>query len=548
MELLFHLLLLHLLLALAATKEILLDDGSIIITPNKIVNSNVEALLFIIKGANISPKSYVTLALQIQATSPLKHWISIPQIKNNMTNPVAIEVKNKEIIAKLEIVGMKAQKKIYAGHSEGGAMLQLWTPYTKDTVDAQILLGSFITRAFKNDYHFSYPVPTLTVGAELDGLCRVTRIAEAYYTQLIDPYNVDIDSNNKKFPVTIISGASHMQFASGIPPDFVYEHDLAPEISYDEAHELIAQDMSDYMSSLIIDAKDSEESMTRLQTRLKKTATFVNPIIEALNLEGYHNFRPPCLCNTDNCDASSDCNAMCPWTDLISQRTMGGGLDGLTINNRDSQHDVWETNPVHLPAVLNNCTSPVGCVLSTQTVTQVTYHTGEDLEIWKKHFDVPFLDTGFSPIAAFELRTKMSSRQQIYTEAGLSNVDFDSVDGGNVRCGEINQKAIDWAYDSAGENTNNRFSSIGQPFIIGPDKPVCPAGPCFIWEELERKESEDGKSIVVTAPFFDTPIDFWLPMTRGFHYCKVLSPAMAIEHMYVDGLRKFGSLKAQAKL
>lgn len=424
-------------------------------------------------------------------------------------------------------------------------MLQLWTPYTNDVVDAQILLGSFITRMFKDNYHFSYPTPTLTIGAELDGLCRVTRIAEAYYTQLIDPYNTDVESNKKKFPVTIILGATHMQFASGTPPEFVYEHDLAPEISYDAAHVLIAQDISDYMSSLIIDAKDSEESASRLATRLDQTLTFVNPIIEALNLEGYHNFRPPCLCNTDNCDISPDCNALCPWTDLVSQRTMGDGLEGLTINNRDSQHDVWETNPVHLPVVLNNCTSPDGCILSTQTVTQVTYHTGEDLEIWKKHFDVPIIDSGFSPIAAFELRTKMSSRQQIYTKAGLSDVDFDSVDGGNVRCGEINQKAIDWAYANAGENTNKRFTSVGQPFIIGPDKPVCPAGPCFIWEELERKESDDGKSISVIAPFFDTAIDFWLPMTRGFHYCKVLSPAMAMEHLYVDGLRKFGSLKAQ---
>lgn len=30
-----------------------------------------------------------------------------------------------------------------------------------------------------------YPVPSLTIGGELDGVVRVTRIAEAYYTQTV---------------------------------------------------------------------------------------------------------------------------------------------------------------------------------------------------------------------------------------------------------------------------------------------------------------------------------------------------------------------------
>lgn len=97
-----------------------LDDESIILTPEKLIRSNVEALLFIVQGADIPPSAYVPLALQIQESSSLKLWIAIPQFKNNMTNPVAIEVKSREIIAKMEIIGMKATKRFYAGHSLGG--------------------------------------------------------------------------------------------------------------------------------------------------------------------------------------------------------------------------------------------------------------------------------------------------------------------------------------------------------------------------------------------------------------------------------------------
>jgi hypothetical protein len=156
---------------------------------------------------------------------------------------------------------------------------------------------------------------------------------------------------------------------------------------------------------------------------------------------------------------------------------MGSGLEGLRINDTDSFHDVWETEPtVHLPSVKNTCTTPDGCKLDTTTVTQGAYHTGEDLEIWKKHFDVPMLDSGFLPISAFELKTKMNSRESIYTHAGVADTDFKTLDGTGVRCGEINQRAIDYGNEQAGKRTLSRFAAHGQPYVVGPDIDVCPAG------------------------------------------------------------------------
>jgi hypothetical protein len=40
-----------------------------------------------------------------------------------------------------------------------------------------------------------------------------------------------------------------------------------------------------------------------------------------------------------------------------------------------------------------------------------------------------------------------------------------------------------------------------------------------------------------------TPLDYWEKDAAGFHYCKLLSPAYAAEWIYVDGLRKYRSLK-----
>ena len=172
------------------------------------------------------------------------------------------------------------------------------------------------------------------------------------------------------------------------------------------------------------------------------------------------NFRPPCYCKTDVCPPEDTCTNNCPFTDMVSQPVMGSGYPNgsIYINNTDSQHDVAKVFPDPLPKVLNTCNTPGNdCVLNTQTATQVAYHTGSELDVWRLHFNTSFMDTGFYPVSAFELKTKMSSRQRIYSSAGVANVSFDDVDGQGVRCGEINQASIDWALANAGESITHKF-------------------------------------------------------------------------------------------
>ncbi len=52
---------------------------------------------------------------------------------------------------------------------------------------------------------FNYPVPTLTLGGELDGLTRVTRIAESFYQ--CEKQQIGI----QQFPVIVLPGVSHFQ-------------------------------------------------------------------------------------------------------------------------------------------------------------------------------------------------------------------------------------------------------------------------------------------------------------------------------------------------
>ncbi|CAF0984143.1 unnamed protein product [Didymodactylos carnosus] len=93
-------------------------------------------------------------------------------------------------------------------------------------IQGQILTGSFLLRKYRNST--TYPVSTLALFDELDGLC-VTRITESFYFY-------------SKYPhfTIVVKGMNHMQTASGKPPSHIEKNDLVTEISDTDAHEQLA--------------------------------------------------------------------------------------------------------------------------------------------------------------------------------------------------------------------------------------------------------------------------------------------------------------------
>merc|ERR1711968_255532 len=190
---------------------------------------------------------------------------------------------------------------------------------------------------------------------------------------------------------------------------------------------------------------------------------------------------------------------------------------------------------------------------------QHLYDNAGEVDIWRLHGSVDWADTGFLPIAAKELKTKLKSRQAVWEAVNLQNVSFDYTDkptleGGVAdRCAEINQASIDWATSKLPEATRSRFEEYGQQMIIGPDLSTCIAGPCWIWDNLKWQEDDDSNTVTIQSVWFGSEnknpypcgTDKKLPCDAGMHYCKILSPARALEWMYVDGLKnKLGLNKA----
>ena len=509
----------------------------------KAIKEGTPVGLVIVQGAQIPADTYIPLAQQIMLRSPFALSVSIPTFALNTPEPLVLKGGIEKAEASLHAAGLPKEAPMFlAGHSLGGAMLQDYVAGCTNCA-GQILMGAGLLRKYRGK---KYPVNTLTIDGTLDGLYRVTRQAENYYhfNRGDSP-----SSNQYNFPVVVYEGVSHMQFASGPPPALVKKEDLKPEVSIEAAHNMTAGTIANFLNvqaaQLTIPGwvfGDASDSKAALEKEVQATGTLVAPIIASLEQEGFIHFKAPC--NSDypmpNCPAyprypgkqkgttpQTDCTCGTPWVQTVAQKVMGG-LDTVQFDVTDSIHAVSDINPIHLPKVWNTCASTSGCKLNITTVTQQVYDKLDGF------------DTGFSHTSAAELRVKMVSRQNAWVSAGIKNANFNQTDVSPQTCADINKLAMKWALDHAGPSALARFNKIGEPLTFGNDLGPYNAGPLWIYNPLKYEDSKTAMNI--QSPMMHTPLDYGIKAAAGFHYCKLLSPARAMEWIYIDGLRTKGGL------
>jgi hypothetical protein len=414
----------------------------------------------------------------------------------------------------------------------------------KVPVVGQVLMGGFLQRKY-NWPTKTYPVTTLTVGGELDGLARCTRLAEAFYAA----------DGSSDFPVVIVPGMTHMQFSSGNPPALVHARDLLPEITYDEAYTAVSELVASYFEKV---AGVGDGSV--LAKAVAATGAFVKPIIKAYELEGARYFNSPKQYGgpLQNTCVKGGCEGKSSWTPKAQE--LISSVPGWTLSLSNQYVDVSSTplggGEFHLPKITNDT--------STKTITITTFSQGswDDAKPswfeWKEIFDE--FDTGFVATSAEELGTKLASRQCTLIQ-GLGQVDTPfSVDDPQF-CAQTNEQAYEWAQQNAGSAAADRFKKYGQKYVFADDIPKA-GGPLFINARLQFNDATDanGEQVIsVAAPMQKTEIDYWkkhfgpiprpssVPDPGCFHYCKLLSPARAMEWLYVDSLRLKRSLSTSTQ-
>ncbi|OAB61524.1 hypothetical protein AY599_26570 [Leptolyngbya valderiana BDU 20041] len=522
----------------------------IVIQPSQ--PEGIEVAIVFIQGEGIPIDRYCPIAKSIQDAAPnLKIWVGIPQFIGDSPIPRETGLAIDKVLSQMKQEGMPDTDNIFfIAHSVGGIAIQKYLKSFPERAKGQILMGSFLNKTYVSQLsdagktEIQYSVPTLTIGGTLDGLARITRIATAFWYQQINP-ETETDLDN--FPVVAIEGATHMQFASGEPVSYVADFDLKPQISDEEVRQQIGQLAYHFLNTQLPDT-DTKDSRVFLKEKCFETQQTLQPILDAFLMEGYNGFKPACYrVEIDNQPRNDPkCTAYSPWIQERANPIMAGRDRSpvpFDITAIDSFHRSYTYNPfanpsVHIPRIeppLNNGKPPCDgnqqtateCTLTVSSVTQALYNFLDDF------------DTGFFPIAAFSLRSKLNSRQKIWQYAGVSNPNFEETDGSS-RGNEINQNVYQWALEHAGDKARQYFDKFGIQMAMGEDSvPFIAAGPLWIWvyPKYNYVTINNEQFCQVKARVMKTPINYFIPSARGFHYCQLLSPATVMEWIYIDGLR-----------
>ncbi|CAE7417721.1 unnamed protein product, partial [Symbiodinium sp. CCMP2592] len=336
-------------------------------------------------------------------------------------------------------------------------------------------------------------------------------------------------------------------------------------VSVEAGHAMIGQAVSDYFTSLFGSGSIKQAAQQKIVDAVKKTGEILDPVLAALHLEGYHYLNPPC--NSDfptnpTCqypkypDKSllppagppkplppADCTCGSEWVANTAANIVAGfeqtPASQSKLVSKDAFHDVSDVRPFHLPHIFEPkpgtaCTDPAKCYINATTVSMPIYDFKDDF------------DTGLWPVTASEFRTKFKSREALQQAAGLPNVNYTATDESNTKiCQSINQAAYDWALKSASSKARERFLKHGQPYVFLEDKKsgFGVTGPTWIHDALSYTPSKDKKTVEVQSHYFPLKNknlgDVPFIQTVGYHYCKLLSPARAMEWIYVDGLKEF---------
>lgn len=504
-----------------------------------------ELAVVFIQGEGIPPERYLPVAAAIQRhASDQRLWVAIPRFLGDSPIPRETPLLVAQARRALQRRGMAADTPcLFVAHSVGGIAIQKFLKAFPEQGIGQVLMGSFLGRwnlgglDAQGRTLIDYPRPTLTLAGTLDGLARISRFAIGHWLQQV---NAAPSCRPECFPVVTIEGACHMQFASGEPVPYVAAFDLLPTAAEAEVHEQIGALVAAFLPTC---RAGEPVPSPALADAVARSGAWLQPLIDALQMEGYNGFKPACY-NTAETNSRTDpcCTPYAPWIQERANALMAGepeapvrfGITALDSFHRSYTYNPFAKPPVHVPQITAEGEPGQPLQVHVTSVTQALYGV------------FTALDTGFFPVAAYSLRCKLNSRQSFWSHGGVADPSFTDTDGPS-RGQPINEAAFRWTLEAMADGPRRRFEELGQPMRMQADTERPAVGPLWIWSypRYRYQQQQEGLVYGLSCTVMKTPLDYPIRAASGFHYGQLLSPAAAMEWICIDGLRLRASLSGR---
>jgi len=160
-----------------------------LVTLDAVTDKGTDIAIVWIQGAMCDNAAYADIAKSVQeegAKNGQRIFVGLPSFIAGSPDPVSLPGKVSSTVEALRDLGFTGDNIVMAGHSLGGVMAQGYTESNTETIKAQVLMGSVLTRekhTINEDgtTQMNYGVPTMAVTGSKDGLMRISRAAESYW-------------------------------------------------------------------------------------------------------------------------------------------------------------------------------------------------------------------------------------------------------------------------------------------------------------------------------------------------------------------------------
>ncbi|KAK3780052.1 hypothetical protein RRG08_061820 [Elysia crispata] len=441
-----------------------------------------EVGLIFIPGTNMKSDQYNETARVIQESTELRVWVALTgDYQNDKVYTTEISSAIEDAISELKKAGMTSELYAGVGHGWGGYYLQEYAQSSNKKLKALVLMGSATSRTTSLR---DFPIPVLTLAAELDGVTRITRIAVEY--EKLTHNMTSFFKGLYRTPVIYIEGANHAQFASGGLNSHIKLFDLKANVTEEDAHREIGKYFNAFLTvTFSSDDSKIDEALNQLSDAFLQTVKKFQPFLDVRNLD------------TDGEESM--------WTILAQEYFADEYGDRVAVSNEILESPWFFAKE---PIISFNDDDMIIRTIALIHAEEESYdpHWAMDME---------------SPL---EINMKLVSKDAIWKALGKQRDRILRSEPNT--CRSLNQLAVILALSASTEKARERYLSQGRPIILESDT----NGIFFMWgpSPLEMWENESGLHVSAISLISDQ-----------YHYCKVMSPYRAMEWINVDSLRDY---------
>lgn len=498
------------LVAVALGRAGVAADEDIILPPVYTSPALPERLLIFMPGGLVPNEHYKLTGQAIQnASVGVRLTVVIPEVFQKLCIiqcPVSsgcflLKQRIDAAVAKSGFKGQNPKEDTFvAGHSLGATCVKNFVVAYNYEFAGILEFGGYVDMTGEASVA-NFSIPVLHMAGELDGGgARPSTLAGLYGQSKEYAQTHGLEAALTKKPVHVLEGLDHSDFCPGF---FVTKtKDCKPEVTQEAALATIGTAASAFLH---LNSPTSLEIKTSAMATMKKMLNFTKemcePYLTAFQLEKGQVASPPTGVPAG------------PWCEVAQHQVVG-------LSAQDS--DKLKVEP---------------CKLITAGLHQFEHQHTNYTILPDGKLDV----TCFSDVEPPE--TSITGSQFSAKSVDCKMVDATRVaeqlhvtTNTSVQCADINRAAVEVAKALLPQKSLKRYEEKGRPICFMDDTQVLwNIGP--LWVKSALKTEETAQCLQVTSTKLVSTITS--PIFPGNHYCKLLSPAAAMDWMMTDSHKPF---------